>query len=193
MNEKEKIVVVQSGGASSIFWGLVLFFIVLPCVITFGCFACIGVGGSMVVNEAIEHSEKTRKEQQRPHPQPTFVPTFVVPKVEPKTTMIEEKKQQESTKPLPEIKELPKETIQSNFVPSVPIETLDSKWHNWSSVDGKFTIKARFLRATSGVVFMEKEDGEKINVPLDKLSKEDVEWVEKRGWEKPPESVLKKL
>jgi hypothetical protein len=40
--DSERIVVVQGGGAMSVFWGLVLFFIVMPIVVTVGCFACAG-------------------------------------------------------------------------------------------------------------------------------------------------------
>ena len=47
-----KVVVVKSGGAMSVFSGLFLFFIVLPVVTVLGCFACVGTAVNQVARNA---------------------------------------------------------------------------------------------------------------------------------------------
>ncbi len=44
---------------------------------------------------------------------------------------------------------------------------------SWASKGSKFTIKAKFVELSNGSVLLEKEDGENVTVPLDKLSDAD--------------------
>ena len=48
----------------------------------------------------------------------------------------------------------------------------------WSSADGRFTVKARLLGFADGQVELERNDGKKIVVPLEKLSAADKKYVE---------------
>ncbi|MEE2642870.1 MAG: PQQ-binding-like beta-propeller repeat protein [Planctomycetota bacterium] len=43
----------------------------------------------------------------------------------------------------------------------------------WKDSSGKFSIRAKLVENRNGVVLLEKENGEKINVPLNRLSDED--------------------
>ena len=47
----------------------------------------------------------------------------------------------------------------------------------WSSQGGKFTIKAKFVELKDGSVTLEKEDGQTVAVPLDRLSEADQKLV----------------
>lgn len=61
MSKSDKIVVVNNGGASSVFWGLFLFFIVFPCVTVLGCFACTGTFLAMNVPKAKDSENQSPK------------------------------------------------------------------------------------------------------------------------------------
>jgi SLA1 Homology Domain 1 (SHD1) protein len=52
----------------------------------------------------------------------------------------------------------------------------------WTDSTGKFTIEARFLGFTNAKVTLEKKDGTKVTLPIERLSKENQEWV--RGLKK---------
>lgn len=60
----------------------------------------------------------------------------------------------------------------------------EAKWHKWTSADGKFTSEAKFLRQTGGIVYLQKRDGKSIEIPKEKLSKENLDWINNRGWTK---------
>lgn len=48
----------------------------------------------------------------------------------------------------------------------------------WTSSNGKFTIEAEFVAVKNGKVVLEKADGSYLAVPLDKLSDEDLAYIE---------------
>jgi len=48
----------------------------------------------------------------------------------------------------------------------------------WTDVTGKYRTEAAFAGVASGKVELKKRDGSTIHVPLEKLSKEDRQWVE---------------
>ena len=54
-----------------------------------------------------------------------------------------------------------------------------SKWRTWTDANG-VKVKAKFAGITNGVVKLVTEDGTTGKKPLDKLSKEDQEWVRSR-------------
>ncbi len=54
----------------------------------------------------------------------------------------------------------------------------------WTSANGQFTITAKFIKAFGGNVTLEKDGGEQITLPLDKLSDADRDWLNRRGWER---------
>lgn len=60
-----------------------------------------------------------------------------------------------------------------------------AKMREWSDATGKFHTKARFRGLAGTVVKLETEDGRTISVPLEKLGKDDREYVRKRGKVKP--------
>jgi hypothetical protein len=43
----------------------------------------------------------------------------------------------------------------------------------WTSADGKFTVRAQFVKAIAGTVHLHLEDGRTIRVPMEKLSEDD--------------------
>lgn len=47
----------------------------------------------------------------------------------------------------------------------------------WTTSDGKFTIEARFVRYGSSIVTLHKMNGKTIDVPIEKLSKEDQDYT----------------
>jgi hypothetical protein len=48
----------------------------------------------------------------------------------------------------------------------------------WTSSDGKFRVEAEFVAVRSGKVVLEKKNGEIISVPVEKLSNEDLAYIE---------------
>ncbi len=56
----------------------------------------------------------------------------------------------------------------------------DDSWRIWTSADGKYSVKAKFMRVTGGMFHLLKEDGYTIVVERSKLSAEDWHWVTER-------------
>lgn len=50
-------------------------------------------------------------------------------------------------------------------------------YRTWTDSDGKFTIRAKFLKFSDSKIYLQKEDADKIEVPMRRLSKADQEWV----------------
>lgn len=61
----------------------------------------------------------------------------------------------------------------------------NAKWHTWTTPDGNYTVEAKYITADSEIVFLEKRDGKKIQVPRSKISDDDLEWIKRKGWESP--------
>ncbi len=59
-----------------------------------------------------------------------------------------------------------------------------ARWHTWTSEDGGFTVEAKFLKVIAGSVYLQKRNGDQIEVPLEKLSEDDQEWIRGKGWKK---------
>jgi len=57
-----------------------------------------------------------------------------------------------------------------------------AKTRVWTSVDGKFSIEATFVKSNPIQVTLEKTDGSMIDVPLEKLSNEDKKFIKNREW-----------
>jgi hypothetical protein len=60
----------------------------------------------------------------------------------------------------------------------------EARWRTWTSADGSYTVKARFVKAIGGTVYLLKKDGSTITVEREKLSEEDWEWITNQGWKK---------
>ncbi len=52
-----------------------------------------------------------------------------------------------------------------------------AKYREWTDATGKFSVRAAFIKYTAGVVTLEKENGERIDVQADKLSDVDRAWI----------------
>lgn len=50
----------------------------------------------------------------------------------------------------------------------------------WTSSDGMFSVEAEFVSLTAGMVKLKKVDGSIITVALEKLSRSDREWIDRR-------------
>jgi hypothetical protein len=68
------------------------------------------------------------------------------------------------------------ETPASPEPPTTP-EPAEGSLREWTDSTGAFRIKAKFLSYSSGAVKLEKEDGNVITVPLERLSAEDQAFV----------------
>ena len=51
------------------------------------------------------------------------------------------------------------------------------KWHTWKSADGQFTLHAKLVKYNGQVVSLMKKDGIMIEVPKEKISQEDIDWI----------------
>jgi len=57
-----------------------------------------------------------------------------------------------------------------------------AKWRTWTSAYGVHTIDAKFVKLAGGMVSLEKRDGTIIEVPKEKLSEDDIDWITHRRW-----------
>ena len=64
------------------------------------------------------------------------------------------------------------------FLAALAVRAESGESRTWTDRTGKFRIEAEFVGETDGVVTLRKEDGEEIEVPLDKLSAADKRAVE---------------
>lgn len=59
-------------------------------------------------------------------------------------------------------------------------KTTKPEVRTWTSSDGKFSVDATFVRQEGGTVELLKENGESVNVPLERLSDADKTWLRDR-------------
>lgn len=59
--------------------------------------------------------------------------------------------------------------------------TSEAAARKWTDSTGKYSIEAEFLNFQDGKVWLKKENGKAVSVPIDKLSKRDGEWVRRRA------------
>lgn len=57
-----------------------------------------------------------------------------------------------------------------------------ARWRTWTSANRKYSVHAKFIKAMMGTVTLEKEDGSTGEVKLDRLCKEDQEFVRQGKW-----------
>jgi endonuclease YncB( thermonuclease family) len=57
-----------------------------------------------------------------------------------------------------------------------------ARWRTWTSADGRFTVRAKFVQATNGRMTLQREDGKRIVVELEKLSPDDIDFVRNQKW-----------
>jgi hypothetical protein len=57
-----------------------------------------------------------------------------------------------------------------------------AKWRTWTS--GSHTVHAKFIKAVSGTVHLQRNDGSKATIPMEKLSEEDQRWIRDKAWMK---------
>ena len=55
-----------------------------------------------------------------------------------------------------------------------------AKWRTWTDASGEHKIEAKFGGLASGEVVLIKRDGSKVQIPIEKLSDDDQEWVNNR-------------
>jgi hypothetical protein len=56
------------------------------------------------------------------------------------------------------------------------------RWRTWSADEGKFSIEAKFIMSGAGKVTLEKKDGSRIEVAVDRLAQKDRDWIS--AWSK---------
>jgi hypothetical protein len=59
-----------------------------------------------------------------------------------------------------------------------------AKWRTWKSDNGKFTLYAKFVTVINGHMTLEKEDGSRTNVELERLCEDDIKFVRRQEWKK---------
>jgi hypothetical protein len=67
-----------------------------------------------------------------------------------------------------------------------------SKIRTWTDRSGSFKVEAQFVDFHNGKLRLHKLNGVKIDVPVEKMSPEDVRWVEKYGHSLPPQAAPQK-
>lgn len=65
----------------------------------------------------------------------------------------------------------------------------DAKRRTWTSASGGHQAEAKFVSMARDVVTLEKNDGQRIEVPLEQLSKKDQDFIRNREWLNPEEPV----
>jgi len=67
--------------------------------------------------------------------------------------------------------------------PPAPVDPVDAaRWRTWTSADGRFNLRAKFVQATNGRMTLLREDGKRIVVDLERLCEDDVDFVRKQKW-----------
>ncbi len=59
-----------------------------------------------------------------------------------------------------------------------PVEPPASRTRTWQDASGRFSIEAEYKGTLGGKVILEKADGTRTQIPLDRLSDEDRAWIE---------------
>jgi hypothetical protein len=72
-----------------------------------------------------------------------------------------------------------------------PRGTRSSATRTWSDSTGAFSVEAEFAGVEDGKVKLRKADGKTVSVPLDRLSKEDQDFIARHPAETPPGSMSK--
>ncbi|KAI8343537.1 hypothetical protein BC941DRAFT_498554 [Chlamydoabsidia padenii] len=80
-------------------------------------------------------------------------------------------------------------TGHSNARPNLPKPDPD-RLRTWTDRSGSFKVEAQFLAYVDGKLRLHKSNGVKIDVPLEKMSAEDIRWVERRT-DQPVGSTMK--
>jgi tetratricopeptide (TPR) repeat protein len=72
------------------------------------------------------------------------------------------------------------DTVKKTLEPEKPAAKEAAAWRTWTDSTGKFTVEARLAGVTAGEARLIKRDGSTIQIPLQKLSDDDQEWVNRR-------------
>jgi uncharacterized cupin superfamily protein len=59
-----------------------------------------------------------------------------------------------------------------------------ARWRTWKSENGKFSLHAKFVNVINGQMTLEKEDGSRTVVELDRLCEDDIKFVRRQEWKK---------
>ena len=57
-----------------------------------------------------------------------------------------------------------------------------AKWRNWTTADGQYRVRAKFVSLVNQSITLQKEDGSAVDVPFNVLSREDQQFVTQRKW-----------
>ena len=77
------------------------------------------------------------------------------------------------SQPPPDSTPAPTTAAEPNLKPESDLRT-------WTSTDGKFTVEAQFVKAVGETVYLKRKDGRQIEVPIEKLSPKDQQFLRKR-------------
>jgi len=92
------------------------------------------------------------------------------PNPEPKAAKTEEPKLEKKAEP-------PAKSPFSDTPPEATQAPKKEEARTWTDVSGAFRVEAEFAGISDNAVQLKKADGKRISVPLDRLSKEDQDWV----------------
>jgi hypothetical protein len=62
------------------------------------------------------------------------------------------------------------------------ISSEKARWRVWTTANGRYSVEAKFVTFLAGKVTLEKQDGAKVDVPLDLLCQEDQDFVRQQKW-----------
>ena len=80
------------------------------------------------------------------------------------------------------------------FIAAIILASVTSMAHGevrkWTDQSGSYSVQAEFVELADGNAVLKREDGRVIRVPLDKLSPQDQEYVQKKGAASSKEQAL---
>lgn len=70
--------------------------------------------------------------------------------------------------------------VEESQAPKRPVKPPEPELREWRDASGQFRVEARFRGAAVGKVKLERENGEVVEVAIDRLSEEDQDWIRGR-------------
>ena len=70
------------------------------------------------------------------------------------------------------------------LLPAIPVRAAE-EFRTWSDSTGRFHVRAKLVSAEGGKVLLAREDGARLTIPLDRLSKADQDHLASRQAENP--------
>jgi type IV secretory pathway VirB10-like protein len=131
-----------------------------------------------VVGWLVWRANQPDKQPDKPPTAPSVAPaTRPEPEASPETIKPEATPATPEAKPKPEASPKPKPEPEAPKATPKATEGLPPGFRIWSDSTGTYKTRAKFGGMASGKVKLIKEDGSTVQIPLEKLSDEDQDWI----------------